>query len=231
MKLDENVNRFFDVVTDQLHSYIHHPNFKNNILKNIATSWRHKIDSEISSKIETEIEKWEETHVEKIYMDTFVKSLNYKLNTFGGNLSIGKLPHNQGSKNVSGSVALVLSFTMTKLMPISEALAGLTTFMYRSDFKTFSENAIDKKIIKLSTYQIKQKLRDRYETAITTTAKEAFENMKVEIDKLTEEIKERETENAINTSRMHIFMTINDMVCKCRQQLIKIENMCDAHDA
>lgn len=54
--------------------------------------------------------------------------------------------------------------------------------------------------------------------------KEALENMKVELDKLTEIQKEKETENTINNSRMRICISLNDMVSKCRQRLQKIEN-------
>lgn len=243
MKLDENVNIFFDTVTEELHSYIHHPNFKKSILKDVSTSWRHKIDSDVTVQIETKIKKWEETHVEQIYMDMFVKNINDKLKMIDGNQMIEfKMPHNQGTNNafkcivsavpILGILARVLP---VPVLPVATGVvllaAGLTPFMYINDFKTVCENAINVKINKLSTSQIKQDLRDRYATFIRTTAKEAFENMKVDIDKLTEEIKEREKEETINTSIMQFFMNIYKIVCKCKQQLQNIENMCDAHNA
>lgn len=50
--------------------------------------------------------------------------------------------------------------------------------------------------------------------------------MKVELDKLREKQKEKETENNINSSRMRIFISLDDMISNCNQRLQKIENMC-----
>lgn len=60
---------------------------------------------------------------------------------------------------------------------------------------------------------------------LNKTVKEALEKMKVELDTLTEIQKEKETENTINNSRMRIFISLDDMVSKCRQRLQRIENM------
>lgn len=79
------------------------------------------------------------------------------------------------------------------------------------------------RIEKLSKRKIKQILV--YATTIKQNVKEALEKMKVELDKLTEIQKEKETENTINNSRMRIFISLDDMVSKCRQRLQKIENM------
>lgn len=79
------------------------------------------------------------------------------------------------------------------------------------------------RIEKLSKRKIKQILV--YATTIKQNVKEALEKMKVELEKLTEIQKEKETENTINNSRMRIFISLDDMVSKCRQRLQKIENM------
>lgn len=81
------------------------------------------------------------------------------------------------------------------------------------------------RIDKLSNRKIKQILVERYATTIKQNVKEALEKMKVELDKLTEIQKEKETENTINNSRMRIFISLDDMVSKCRQRLQRIENM------
>lgn len=60
---------------------------------------------------------------------------------------------------------------------------------------------------------------------LNKNVKEALEKMKVELDTLTEIQKEKETENTINNSRMRIFISLDDMVSKCRQRLQRIENM------
>lgn len=60
---------------------------------------------------------------------------------------------------------------------------------------------------------------------LNKNVKEALEKMKVELDKLTEIQKEKETENTIYNSRMRIFISLDDMVSKCRQRLQRIENM------
>lgn len=73
---------------------------------------------------------------------------------------------------------------------------------------------------------MKQKLRARYESAMKKNVKEALERMNVEIEKLTEEQKSKETENFVSNTNMHIFMTLNDIVFKCKQRLKDIEDMC-----
>lgn len=81
------------------------------------------------------------------------------------------------------------------------------------------------RIDKLSKHKIKQILVERYATTIKQNVKEALGKMKVELDKLTEIQKEKETENTINNSRMRIFISLDDMVSKCRQRLQRFENM------
>lgn len=54
---------------------------------------------------------------------------------------------------------------------------------------------------------------------------DALEKMNLEINKLTEEQKAKETENTVNNTNMRIFMSINDMLFKCKQRLEDIEDM------
>lgn len=133
------------------------------------------------------------------------------------------------------SVSIVGCFAIRAVLfepPVAVGLAAtgvffsaLVSFGYVSDFQTVCEKAVNVRIDKLSKRKIKQILVERYATTIKQNVKEALEKMKVELDKLTEIQKEKETENTINNSRMRIFISLDDMVSKCRQRLQRIENM------
>lgn len=240
MKVDENVNRFLDAVTHQLHGYIHHPDFKNRIIKNVETSWRLNIRFNVNAQIAIETNKWEKTHVKQIYTEMFVKNLNGKLKTICGplaeNLMRGfEMPYDPDMilfGFFSGAVSIVggIAITGTLCDPPAAAgvaaagtlLAGLVKFGYIRSFKTVRENAVNVRINKLSKTLLKQDLKKRYDAVLKKKVKEALEKMKIEIDKLTEEQKEKETENTINTSKMHILMSLDDMVFKCKQRLLQI---------
>lgn len=96
---------------------------------------------------------------------------------------------------------------------------------YISDFKTVCEKAVNVRIDKLSKRKIRQKLDERYATSIKQNVKEALEKLRDKLEKLGKVQKERETENTTNTSRMRIFVSLEDMVSKCRQRLQKIEDL------
>lgn len=242
LNLDENVNQFLDKVAEQLHRYIQNPNFKNSILQKVAKSWRLKLGLDVNAKIEMETKVWEETHVNQIFKDMFAKNLNDKLKTIceplAENLMKGfKMPYDPENTILKGilqtSVSIVGGFAVRAVLfepPVAVGLAAtgvffsaLVNFGYVSDFQTVCEIAVNVRIEKLSKRKIKQILV--YATTIKQNVKEALEKMKVELDKLTEIQKEKETENTINNSRMRIVISLDDMVSKCRQRLQKIENM------
>lgn len=242
LNLDENVNQFLDKVAEQLHRYIQNPHFKNSILQKVAKSWRLKLGLDVNAQIEMETKVWEETHVNQIFKDMFAKNLNDKLKTIceplAENLMKGfKMPYDPENTILKGilqtSVSIVGGFAVRAVLfepPVAVGLAAtgvffsaLVNFGYVSDFQTVCEIAVNVRIEKLSKRKIKQILV--YATTIKQNVKEALEKMKVELDKLTEIQKEKETENIINNSRMRIFISLDDMVSKCRQRLQKIENM------
>lgn len=241
LNLDEKVNQFLDKVAEQLHRYIQNPNFKNSILQKVAKSWRLKLGLDVNAQIEMETKVWEETHVNQIFKDMFAKNLNDKLKTIceplAENLMKGfKMPYDPENTILKGilqtSVSIVGGFAERAVLfepPVAVGLAAtgvffsaLVNFGYVSDFQTVCEIAVNVRIEKLSKRKIKQILV--YATTIKQNVKEALEKMKVELDKLTEIQKEKETENTINNSRMRIFISLDDMVSKCRQRLQKIEN-------
>lgn len=242
LNLDENVNQFLDKVAEQLHRYIQNPNFKNSILQKVAKSWRFKLGLDVNAQIEMETKVWEETHVNQIFKDMFAKNLNDKLKTICEPLAenlmkgfkVSYEPENTILKGIlQTSVSIVGGFAVRAVLfepPVAVGLAAtgvffsaLVNFGYVSDFQTVCEIAVNVRIEKFSKRKIKQILV--YATTIKQNVKEALEKMKVELDKLTEIQKEKETENTINNSRMRIFISLDDMVSKCRQRLQKIENM------
>lgn len=239
------MNQFLDEVAEKLHGYIQHSDFKNDILQKVATSWRLKLGLDVNAQIEMKTKVWEETHINQIYKDMFAKNLNDKLKTIceplAENLMKGfKMPYDPDHTILKGilqtSVSIVGGFAVRAVLfepPVAVGLAAtgvffsaLVNFGYVSDFQTVCETAVSVRIDKLSKRKIKQKLLERYDTTIKQNVKEALEKMKVELDKLREKQKEKETENNINSSRMRIFISLDDMVSNCKQRLQKIENMC-----
>lgn len=244
LKLDEKVLCFIDAVTDQLHEYIHHPDFKENMLKNVAKSWRLKVNFDVKAHIETETKQWEERHMHKIYDDIFVKKLNAKLQNICGSLAENllngfKMPYDPENKIIKGVVFSALSiaggFVARALIfepPVVVGVAtfgivftGLLNFGYISDFKTVCEHAVNAGIETLSKNQIKQNLKERYEKALKRNVEKALKTMKVEIEKLEKEQKDKETENTINKSRVNIYTLLNETVSNCNERLRKIEKM------
>lgn len=245
MKLDGNIHRFLDALTDQLHEYIHHPDFKETLLQKVATSWRLKIGFDVNDQIERGTKKWEETHVNQIYKDIFVKNLNDKLKSICGPLAKHlmrgfQMPYDPDNKILKGilhsTVSIVGGFAIRAALfepPVAVGLAvtgvifaGLLNFGYTSDFKTVCKQAVDVRITNLSKTKIKTKLTQSYSRAIKTNMVKALKTMKCEIEKLREETEKRDTENTINTSRMGIFMSLDKTVFECKHHFQKIEKMC-----
>lgn len=231
-----------DTLTDQLHGYIHHPDFKNKILEKVATSWRPKIGFDVNAHIETETKKWQELYVNQLYQDIFVKYLNDKLKTIScklaQNLMRGfQMPNDpdeqirhgiiQTTVSAVGLFAIKAAFfnpTLAVGIAISGVIfAGLLNFGYINDFNTVREHAVDVRIETLTRHQIRKQITKSYTSAIKTNMTKSLKTLECEIEKLKEEKKKKETENTINVSRMNIFMALNEMVFKCKQHLRNID--------
>lgn len=245
MKLNENINRFLEAVIDQLHEFVHHPDFKSKILQKVASSSRLRIGLDVNAQIQAETQRWEETHVNQVYTEIFLKNLNEKLKTICGRLAKNlmrgfEMPYDPENKILFGIIQTAVSigggFAIRGALfepPVAVAVAvsgviftGLLNLGFISNYKTVCKNAVNVRIDKLSKTYLKDKLRVRYETAMKNNVNEALEKMKVEIGKLTEEQKAKEKENTVNNTNMSIFMSLNDMLFKCKQRLEDIEDMC-----
>lgn len=245
MNLDENVLCFIGAVTEQLHEYIHNPDFKENMLKKVAKSWRLQVTFDVKAHIETEIKQWEERHMHNIYDDIFVKKLNKKLQNICGllakNLLKGfKMPYDPDNKILKGflfsAVSIVGGFVARALIvepPVAVGVAtvgivftGLLNFGYISDFNTVCEKAVSAGIKTLSKEQIKQKLKERYEKALERNVHDALKTMKIEIENLEKDQKEKETESTIDNSQMRMFMSLDDKLFHCKERVKKIGKIC-----
>lgn len=244
MKLNENINRFLEAVIDQLHEYVHHPDFKRKILQKVATSSRLRIGSDVNAQIQAETQRWEETHVNHVYTDIFLKNLSEKLKTVCGRLAENlmrgfEMPYDPENRILLGIIQTAVSIGGGLAFrgaivepPVAVAVAvggviftGFLSYGFINNFETVCEKAVDVRINKLTKPYLKQKLRARYETAMKKNVNDALEKMNLEINKLTEEQKAKETENTVNNTNMRIFMSINDMLFKCKQRLEDIEDM------
>lgn len=94
-----------------------------------------------------------------------------------------------------------------------------------NNFNTVCEKAVDVRIKKLTKTYLKEKMRAKFETAMKNNVNKALEIMNVEINELTEEQQAMEKETTVNNTNMRIFMSLNDMLFKCKQRLEDIEDM------
>lgn len=243
MKSNRNINRFLEAVIDQLHEYVHHPDFKSKILQKVATSSRFRVGDDVNDQIQAEIIRWEETHVNQVYTEIFLKNLNEKLKSvcrrLTKNLMRGfEMPYDPENEIWFGIIqAAILGGGLAIrgalfAPPVAVVVAvsgvvftGLLNIGLINNFKTVCENAFDVRIKKLTKTYLKEKLRAKFETAMKNNVNKALEIMYVEINKLAEEQKAMEKETTVNNTNMRIFMSLNEMLFKCKQRLKDIEDM------
>lgn len=79
MNIEENVKRFLDEVTRQFSRYIDDPTLHAKILKHVEKSWRLRVEVDINTHIEIETKHWERKHVQQIFQETIVQTLDKKL--------------------------------------------------------------------------------------------------------------------------------------------------------
>lgn len=235
MNIDASVNRFLDEVTNQMHSYIHHPNFRSSLLEELKASWRLKVGFDVNDQIEKQTKSWEDTHVHEIYQDTFVKNLDKELSCvcgpLAGTLMSGfKIPFYVDNKilksivpsavSIAGGVA-VRVFLLHPTVALSVAatgvvLTGLVTFGYIDNFETVCKKAVDVRIKSISKTEIKISLKKRFASAIKRNMAYALRKMKVEIERLTKEA-------FIADSAMRTYMKLRDKFFNCEKDIQKIE--------
>lgn len=102
-------------------------------------------------------------------------------------------------------------------------VTGLINLGYVSDFKTVCEKAVDGGIKILSKKQIKQKVKEKYYEVLKESVKEALKTMKIEIDKHENKLEQTNTENTDNSSKLAIFMSLDDLVFKSKQQYERLK--------
>lgn len=242
LKIDDNVDNFLDAVTNQLHGYINHLDFRDKILQKVAKSWRLRLGVDANTHIEAEIKEWENKYLPQIYMDTFVKNLDDKLkhicSEWSTDLMRGfKMPYDpdnsilvglfQTAFSIMGGIA-IRAYLFEPHIAIGVAtlgvtFSGLSTFGYIKDFNSVRERTVDVRIGNLSKTEIKNKLKNNFSRDIKNNMEKALNTMKCEIEKLRQEAIERETKNNIDTSRMRICMELDERVFECKQRLQNIE--------
>lgn len=242
LKIDDNVDSFLDAVTNQLHGYINHLDFRNKILQKVAKSWRLKLGFDANAHIEAEIKEWENKYMPQIYEDTFLKKLDDKLkqicDQWSTDLMKGfRMPFDPDNSILVGffqTACSIISGIAIRaylfephiaigIATLGVTVSGLATFGYIKSFDSVRENRVDVRIANLSKTEIKNKLKNNFSRDIKNNLEKALNTMKCVIEKLREEALERETTKTINTSRMHIFMALDESVFECKQRLKNIE--------
>lgn len=181
-------------------------------------------------------------HVNQVYTEIFLKNLNEKLKSvcrrLTKNLMRGfEMPYDPENEIWFGIIQAAilgggLAIRALFAPPVAVVVAvsgvvftGLLNIGLINNFKTVCENAFDVRIKKLTKTYLKEKLRAKFETAIKNNVNKALEIMYVEINKLAEEQKAMEKETTVDNTNMRIFMSLNEMLFKCKQRLKDIEDM------
>lgn len=240
LNIDASVNRFLDEVTNQMHIYIHHPDFRRSLLEDLKTSWRLKVGFDVNDRIEKQTKIWEDSYVKQIYQDTFVNNLDKELRCICGPLADTlmrgfKIPFFVDNKILKlifpNAVAIAGGFAMRVFLlqpkvafsvaATGVVLSGLVTFGYIDKFETVCEKAVDVRIENISKTKIKISLKKRFATAIKRNMSYGLRKMKVEIERLTEE-------SFIADSAMHSYMKIGDKLFNCQKDIQKIDKKCSS---
>lgn len=241
LKIDDNVDSFLDAVTNQLHGYINHLDFRNKILQKVAKSWRPKLGFDANAHIEAEIKEWANKYMPQIYEDIFLKKLDDKLKQIcdqSTDLMRGfRMPFDPDNSILVGffqtACSIIGGFAIQAYLfephiaigiaALGVTVSGLSTFGYIKNFDSVRENTVDVRIANLSKTEIKNKLKNNFSRDIEHNIEKALNTMKCKIEKLREDALERETTKTIDTSRMRIFMALDESVFECKQRLQNIE--------
>lgn len=200
----------------------------------MKTSWRLKVGSDLNAQIKRKTKIWEETHINQIYDETFVKNIDKELTGICGPLADSlmrgfKIPFYIDNKIIKAIPIAVffaggVAITFVLLPPhvavgiatSGVVVSGLEAFGYIDNFETVCQKAIEVRLKHLSKTKIKKSLNERYARAIKSNIQNALEEMKTEMNELRKE--------ALNdNSNMLSYMELNDKLFECKKVIHNIE--------
>lgn len=252
--IERRIDTFLDNAANQLHQYVHGPDFKSNVLKDVGKWNRITFRQKLNTRIERETLAWQQNHMDSIFQKDIVEDLmksfeniHRSLHSIKEDLKGFKTPFDVDSKIaillasvvITGGTMVLGSFMINRIVPhftlskdlivVGCAIAGILDYMYLEvvdGFKTKCEKQFQAIIGFLTEYKLKTFLRETYFDVMQNSIK-AFldEDLEQEIGMLKNNIVLMRRRHTSFKSDKDILSSLKSAVIQNITRLNKLENL------
>lgn len=186
--IERRIDTFLDNAANQLHQYVHGPDFKSNVLKDVGNWNRITFRQKLKTRIERETLAWQQNHIDSIFRKDIVEDLmksfeniHRSLHSIKEDLQGFKIPFDVDSKIaillasvvITGGTMFLSSFMINRIVPhftlskdivvVGCAIAGIFDYLQVDDgFMTVCEKQFQAIIEFLTENKLKTFLRKTY---------------------------------------------------------------------
>lgn len=186
--IERRIDTFLDNAANQLHQYVHGPDFKSNVLKDVGNWNRITFRQKLKTRIERETLAWQQNHIDSIFRKDIVEDLmksfeniHRSLHSIKEDLQGFKIPFDVDSKIaillasvvITGGTMFLSSFMINRIVPhftlskdivvVGCAIAGIIDYLQVDDgFMTVCEKQFQAIIEFLTENKLKTFLRKTY---------------------------------------------------------------------
>lgn len=250
--IERRIDTFLDNAANQLHQYVHGPDFKSNVLKDVGKWNRITYRQKLNTRIERETLAWQQNHIDSIFRKDIVEDLmksfeniHRSLHSIKEDLKGFKTPFDVDSKIAILLASVVVTggamflgasminrtvphFTITKdIVVVSCAIAGMYDYFGVVDgFKTVCEKQFQAIIGFLTEYKLKKFLRETYFDVMQNSIKTFLdEDLEQEIGMLKNNIVLMRRRQKSFKSDKDILSSLKSAVIQNITRLKKLENL------
>lgn len=250
--IERRIDTFLDNAANQLHQYVHGPDFKSNVLKDVGKWNRITYRQKLNTRIERETLAWQQNHIDSIFRKDIVEDLmksfeniHRSLHSIKEDLKGFKTPFDVDSKIAILLASVVVTggamflgasminrtvphFTITKdLVVVSCAIVGMYDYFGVVDgFKTVCEKQFQAIIGFLTEYKLKKFLRETYFDVMQNSIKTFLdEDLEQEIGMLKNNIVLMRRRQKSFKSDKDILSSLKSAVIQNITRLKKLENL------
>lgn len=250
--IERRIDTFLDNAANQLHQYVHGPDFKSNVLKDVGKWNRITYRQKLNTRIERETLAWQQNHIDSIFRKDIVEDLmksfeniHRSLHSIKEDLKGFKTPFDVDSKIAILLASVVVTggamflgasminrtvphFTISKdLVVVSCAIAGMFDYFGVVDgFKTVCEKQFQAIIGFLTEYKLKKFLRETYFDVMQNSIKTFLdEDLEQEIGMLKNNIVLMRRRQKSFKSDKDILSSLKSAVIQNITRLKKLENL------
>lgn len=250
--IERRIDTFLDNAANQLHQYVHGPDFKSNVLKDVGKWNRITYRQKLNTRIERETLAWQQNHIDSIFRKDIVEDLmksfeniHRSLHSIKEDLKGFKTPFDVDSKIAILLASVVVTggamflgasminrtvphFTISKdLVVVSCAIAGMFDYFGVVDgFQTVCEKQFQAIIGFLTEYKLKKFLRETYFDVMQNSIKTFLdEDLEQEIGMLKNNIVLMRRRQKSFKSDKDILSSLKSAVIQNITRLKKLENL------